>query len=1002
MRAVEATSDRDVFHSMDFARNSSSLARRASRVAVLCALVLALGPSRAAAAVAPGARFTRRAWTTDQGLPDNSILAIAQTQDGYLWVGTRGGLARFDGVRFVVFDQRSQPTWASETINALHVSRNGDLWIGTLDGGLLRMRSGVFARVDLPSPTVRALHEARDGTLWIAMDRGLARLRPGGRAEAAPSMAATYVYAFHEDPDGSVWLGTSNGLYVHRDGKYLPIGQELGVPAIPVYAVSRGRDHVLWVGTDGEGLFRVAGPRAQRMGLREIPVWSLLEDRRGNIWAATDHGLLNVRASGFSPVSSEHGLSGRVLGLFEDREGSVWVGTRYGGLICLSIGRVTSIGYERAYPSMLSVLEDAKGRIWFATAGGGLGRFDHNGETMYGAREGVASRIVGPILEDRDGRLWFGPRLGDKLQWIENDRVSSLPLQGTPAVLHQSVDGAIWIGTTGDGLYRLDRGRLKQWTTDAGLPSRAVRAMTDDGEGGLWLGTPRGLVRFRDGPRRVYTTADGLPSDRVMALYREPGGPLWVGTTGGLARLQNGRFTGYGLDQGLCDPQILAIADDGVGNLWMSSSRGLCRVARRELEEVASGARVTVGATAFGRADGMESAQCNGGYQPSVWKGADGRLWFPTVKGLAVVDPTSTEGSNPVIPPVSIEGVQADGRAVSLASPAHLAAGTSRIEIEYTALSFVAPERVRFRYRLTGFDQQWMDAGGRRRISYTNLPPGNYIFEVVACNNAGVWNRRGQRWQFAVAPFFYQRGSFYAVMAVLFFGLGCLLQAWRMRDLRVRNTLLAERAELSQEIHDHISQIMTGVVLQLDAASQTLARGPVACQPYIERASHLARQGIEETRSILRGLRKGPRPPISSQAALDEALADSVAPLIEGTGVRLRARRKGEPFLLSADARSDIFHVGQEAVTNALRHGQPREIEIVVAFEARGVRVTVTDDGRGFEPGRVLGGADGGLGLRGMARRVANRGGTLKVESEPGRGATVAAFFPRPAPKEQV
>ena len=332
-----------------------------------------------------------------------------------------------------------------------------------------------------------------------------------------------------------------------------------------------------------------------------------------------------------------------------------------------------------------------------------------------------------------------------------------------------------------------------------------------------------------------------------MALYREPGGPLWVGTSrGGLARFEHDRFTSYGPAQGLCDNQVLAILDDGLGNLWMSSSRGIFHVAKQQLNDVALGTRATVSCTAYGRADGMESAQCNGGYQPSGWRARDGRLWFPTVKGLVVVDPTRRHATNVVAPPVWIEGVQADGQSVPVVGAPRLPAGTKRLEIDYTALSLVAPEKVRFRHRLSGFDSQWVEADTRRRISYTNLRPGNYRFEVIACNNDGVWNEQGARWDFRVAPFFYQTGWFYGTCALLVLAIGWGLHTLRVRDLRLRNAVLAERTQLSQEVHDHISQIMTGIGLQLDAATESLAHNSSASASYLDRANRLTRQGIEE------------------------------------------------------------------------------------------------------------------------------------------------------------
>nr|MCU0255880.1 histidine kinase [Vicinamibacterales bacterium] len=904
---------------------------------LLLALLAAVAPALGASAPEPArdvtlpaaSGMTTRTWDTDEGLPDASVMAIAQTRDGYLWIGTRGGLARFDGVRFVTYDERTEAGWTSDHVDALAAGADGSLWIGLVDGGLLRHRDGRFEAVAVPSPTVRALHEARDGTLWAALDRGLARVRDGRLADLVGPFTGTYVYAFLEDPDGSMWIGASTGLWLCRAGSCGPMTEALGLPARPVQSLRRAADGTLYVGTAGAGLFRLRGPKAEPVAGETGPIWSVREDRRGNVWVATDNGLKSLQPAGLARAFPHHGLSGRVLALFVDREGSLWAGTRYGGLVRLTAGRATSIGHEFEHPSVLSVLEDRQGRIWFGMAGGGLGRLEGSRLASYGLREGLVSDIVGPVLEDREGRLWFGPRAGGRLQRIEHGTVRGLPLRGTPAAFHEDLEGALWVGTTGDGLYRLRAGQLTQWTTSDGLPSRAVRAMADDGEGGLWLGTPRGLVRFRDRPQAVYTTADGLLSDRVVALHREPEGPLWIGTARGLNRFEEGRFTAYGPEQGLCDNQVHAIVDDRLGNLWMTSSRGLFHVSRQQLDELARGQRTTVACTMLGTGDGMESAQFNAGYQPSGWRARDGRLWFPSVRGLVVVDPTRQHAANFEAPPVWIETARADGSDVALSGGTGLPAGTRRLEIEYTALSLVAPEKVQFRHRLQGFDSQWVEAGSRRRISYTNLPPGEYRFEVMACNNDGVWNEAGHHWAFRIAPLLHQTWWFKGAMGLLLAGAGLGLHALRVRDLRLRNAVLAERARLSQEIHDHISQIMTGIVLQLDAASQVLTQGGGTGAAYIARASRLARQGIEETRLILHSLREGAAVRVAGDTSLDEALAETVAPLVEGTGVRLHARRRGEPFPLPAGARDAIFHVGQEAVTNALRHGRPSTVDIL-------------------------------------------------------------------------
>jgi ligand-binding sensor domain-containing protein/signal transduction histidine kinase len=936
-----------------------------------------------------------RTWTAIDGLPNNTVTAVTQTTDGYLWLGTRRGLARFDGVRLVVFDRWTHPDWTSDTVTALAASGDGGLWVGMSEGGLLRLHGGVFAHLPLPSRTVRSLHEARDGTLWVGMDRGLARVRRPDLIEVVASFDEIYVHAIEEAPDGTLWLGTSVGLYVQRGNGFARVDPPAGVPpGDEIYAVRRAADQAIWVGTERGRLYRLSGSGATLVADEPGPIRSILEDHHGVIWVAGEHGVKYVDEARLQWAPGEHAAVQRADVLFEDREGTVWVGRRFGGLMRLTAGQATSIGHDLEHPSALSVLEDRRGVIWFGTAGAGLGRLEDGELTSLATCESPAPDSVGPILEDRRGRLWFGPQAGNALCWIESGRIRSMPVAGVAVSLHEDPGGALWVGTLADGLYRLSKGRLSHWSTRDGLPSRAVRAMADDGRGGLWLGTPRGLVRFSGRPGETYTVADGLRSNRVMALYQEPEGPLWIGTSrGGLARFEHGRFTNYGTDQGLCDDQVLAILDDRLGNLWFSSERGVFRASKAQLNEVAAGRRDRVACTAFGRGDGMSSEQCNGGIQPSGWRARDGRLWFPTVAGLVVIDPAAAGSGNQVPPPVHIETVEADGHAIPLAESSRLPAGTRRVEIDYTALSLVAPEKMQFRYRLSGFDGEWVEGGTRRRVSYVGLPPGRYRFEVIASNNDGVWNEAGDQWAFRIDPYFHQTAWFYGLMALAVASAALWLHLLRVRSLRLRSAVLTERAHLSHEIHDHVSQIMTGIVLQLDAASQTLSQNADASRPYITRAGRLARECIEETRLILRTLGDSAIREPRKNARLDDAIAASATPLLEGTGIRLRVRTSGVPFTPPPVARHEVLRVAQEAVTNAVRHGAARNIDILVAFGPRGVSLTVEDDGTGFDVETVRDG-HAGLGLKGMAERVAEVRGTFEVRSRPGRGTTVAAFIP--------
>ena len=550
----------------------------------------------------------------------------------------------------------------------------------------------------------------------------------------------------------------------------------------------------------------------------------------------------------------------------------------------------------------------------------------------------------------------------------------------------------MWVGTTGAGLYRWGAEGPERFTLQGGEDT--IRAIGSDQRDGLWLGTSEGLVHLAGPDLRGQTAVAGLRGGEVSSLYQEPGGPLWLTTPRGLVRLAGEHLTHYGVNEGLCSNAVHTVLDDGLGMLWLGSNHGILRVPKQELEELAQGIRARVSCTAYGRGDGMESAECHGGYQASGFRGRDGRLWFATLKGVVSVDPASLEPTNVLLPPVVIERAQIDGHALSLRSPGQLPAGARRLEIDYTALSLVASEKVRFRHRLLGFDNDWVDAGARRTVSYTNLPPGDYSFQVKACNNDGAWNQEGAIWDLRVAPFFHQTRWFWGCVVFGACALALALHHLHARGLRLRNALLSERARLSQDVHDSLSQIMTGVILQLDVAQTMLGDGPQASRPYLERATQLARQGMEEMRRTLRGL-----PPSAEleHTDLTSALRQRGLPLIEGTSVKLQVKEEGEPRRLPASVEHELFQVGQEALTNALRHGRPSEIQVLVGYEADGVRLSVRDDGRGFE--RAEGERVGGLGLAGMERRVSAQRGTFEVRSSVGAGTTVSVFLPFASPE---
>jgi ligand-binding sensor domain-containing protein/signal transduction histidine kinase/CheY-like chemotaxis protein len=787
--------------------------------------VLALDPRKAIT------QYVHDVWQTKDGLPQSSITAIIQTRDGYLWLGTFGGLVRFDGMQFTVFDTSNTQALRSKRILALFEDRDGALWVGTENGGLSRFDQNrvttYTTRDGLPNDSVFSICQDREGTLWIATWDGLARLKDGTVQPYSTSEhnfrgRVSFVIT---DRHGSVWVGHGRQVMRLSDGTWTT-QMVIDPPEGWMNSVYADREGNLWIGTWGNGLYRrtrggwtVYGTRE---GLSHNRVTALVEDRDGNLWIGTEGGGLNRLKDGrLSSFTDKDGLPSRVVrALLEDREGSLWIGTEGGGLSRLKDGRLTSFTDKDGLvgSSLVPIYQDRAGALWIGAACGGLSRFQISDVgvqtdrlrtppaalgaptvvTTYTVQQGLPNNCVWALTGDREGNLWIGTHGGGLTRFKEGRFTSYTRADGLADSIVFSIyedrSGTLWIGTN-SGLTRFKDGRFITYRTADGLVNDSVRFITEDRSGALWIGTLGGLSRLQDG-KFTNVARDGLSHDHVRTIYEDRDGILWIGTYGGgLNRLKDGRFVHYTRKDGLYDDVVSQILEDDRGNFWMSGNRGIFRVRRDELNEFAEGRIKSVTSMAYGTTDGMKSHECNGGGQPAGCKTRDGRLWFPTTKGVVVIDPNDQK-TNPLPPPVVIEQVRINRQPVGLSRAVEIPPGRGDLEFYYTGLSFLAPEKVRFRYRLDGFDKEWIDAGARRVAYYTNIPPGRYRFRVIARNNDGVWNETGAALEFSVRPFFYQTGVFYALSAV-----AVVLAAWGFYRLRVRHLKARERglARLVQE-----------------------------------------------------------------------------------------------------------------------------------------------------------------------------------------------------------
>jgi ligand-binding sensor domain-containing protein/signal transduction histidine kinase len=976
---------------------------------VLVGLLLPLTLFRAGTASAlapekPISQFSHEVWQTENGLPQNTVHAVLQTRDGYVWVGTEEGLARFDGIRFTVFDKQNTPQLKSNYIRSLLEDGDGALWVGTAEG-LVRFAAGKFEAFNtgegLDGGNVEFTYADRAGTLWVATASGLSRFRQGtfAKLDGLEGLDKGNVETLFEDTEGVLWFGTSDGLSSLKDGKLSTFTTQDGLADNDVAAIAQGADGRLWLGTPN-GLTCLQGGTFKTYtaadGLPSDRISSLYADKEGSLWVGTSEGLSRFRDGRFTTYDAKDGLSSNIiLSIFEDGEGSLWVGTESGGLNLLKDKKFTTYTSKDGLSSDLvkAIYEDREGGLWVGTYGGGLDLLKDGKFTVYTSKDGLSSNIISALSEDGAGNLWVGTPDGlnrfsggkfnvyTSADGLSNDFVRSL---------YEDRRGNLWIGTRG-GLTRLRDGVFTIYTTEDGLPNDFIGTIQEDAKGSLWIGTLGGLSRLTDDKFTVYTTREGLSSDVVLSLYEDRGSDLWIGTNGGgLNRLRDGKFTAYTTRDGLFDDVVYRVLEDAQDNLWLSCNKGIFRVAKKELDDFADKRIASVNSVAYGTADGMLTRECSGGGHPAGWRGRDGRLWFPTIKGVAMIDPARIKiNSQP--PPVVIERINVDDESILPGQQVELSPGKTRFDFYYTGLSFVAPEKVRFKYRLEGFDKDWVDGGDRRVAYYTNLPPGAYRFRVIASNNDGVWNQAGASFAFYLKPLYYQTYWFY-VLCVL----ALALLAWQLYRFRVRRiegqfaAVLAERNRIAREIHDNLAQEILGISVQLEVVARTMGVSAETAGAHLDRARILVRNSIAEARRYVWDLR--------SQALekndLPAALSDTARRLTAETSVQAQVQVSGTFRPLTTDKENNLLRIGQEAVNNAVKHAGAGRILIHLKFDHRRVQLSVRDDGRGFDPAGQEASGRGHFGLLGMRERAAQIGGTLHIHSAPDEGTEVVVDVP--------
>ena len=908
----------------------------------------------------------------ENGLPQNTVQTLVQTQDGFVWLGTEVGLVRFDGNSFQVFDKNSRPALPGNDVRCLLATKDGALWIGTSDG-LARWKDGAIkpytTREGLPGNSIRALSLLQNGDVLATTEDGEAGLN-GDRV-----VPVAYDRLSSIDP-------RLEPIFATR----MTNGRQAQATNTEVTLLGEGKDMRWRVGHE------LPGSRVQ----------ALFADREGALWIGTNGGLVRYAEEKLQllPVTDPLATAS-ILSIMEDREGDLWAGTEAGGLHILRDQRFRTIGAREGLTSdnTTTVVEGAAGRLWIGTSGGALNAM-RRGEglagaaTIYAVSDGLLSDVILSLAAAQNGDLWVGTP--DGLNRLRGGAVDSFTsADGLPDDFIRSLladaDGSLWIGTrrglahwTDAAAAKHSGGHIVTFTQSNGLGSDLVGAMARDANGDLWVATFAGLSRLHAGKIQNYTTADGLSSNVVTALLARKDGTLLIGTQDHGWNLWDGKRFQAAKGDGLDRTTIHAILDDGGGHLWFATGNGIARCDCGSASNGMQGADCSHWME-FGAADGLRSRETATNSHPSAWRSRDGHLWFATPKGLVEVDPAHFP-VNAVPPPVAMERFSVD----DVDQPLHGAgsrvvvpAGHVHFQFDYAGLSFVAPQKVRYRYMLEGFDHEWTEAGPRRSAYYTAIPPGQYTFRVQAANNDGLWNITGTALTFELLPHFYQRSWFYVLIAAALVGLALLVQRRRLQRAEGEfRAVLGERNRIAREIHDTLAQGYVGISVQLEVMAELLRTNKAeAVAKHLDLTRGYVREGLEDARQSIWALR--------SQDSGENTLPVRLRRLVEASGgknVEASFNIHGAYRALPADTEREFLRVAQEAIQNVKKHARARHLFVQLQYGTGEIALEVRDDGKGFAAGESL---PGHYGLTGMRERAAAIGGTLEVTSEPGAGTAV-------------
>ena len=994
-------------------------------------------------------------WTGDNGLPDSSVTAIVQTPDGYLWIGTHNGLVRFDGARFVTFDPLNTPALKHARVDGLFVDPQGTLWVNTRDGSMTAWHNGVFTH-EWKGAQVSVVFSRSNQTFFASLTGELVcrtgDLDAHGGWQSIPLAGATAGYLYRQDSAGTIWYATRDGTLnriIETNSEPVSSKDYLNGERVNcLTADGRGRIWVgtekrilLWIGnhfedqtpTNGElvvntsfiactasnGYWVIADGKVRkymdRHWVAEAESWQELsqanvaflrayEDRDGGIWIRHyGLGLFHAKPNGGTQrVSAADGLPDNRVGTwYQDREGNVWVGVDRGGLVRLREKKFHVIGAAEGLfiPVVSTVCEDADTNLWIGTFGGGLNRLQNGKLTRFELSEGIDKRNFFSAYPDTQRRLWVSAGRED-LFLFEEGKFSQpkrpASVHGTKVILVDHL-GQAWVGRQG-GLACVSNGIVTSFGAWNGFDRKNIRALAEDRQGNIWIGAGEsGLYKFSNGKFTPYPMNDSLGSQAIWSLLPDANGTLWVGTfRGGLLRFKDGKFTRYTMQDGLPSDIVCQILDDGLGNLWIGSHKGIFYVPKDSFRDFDAGKIPSLPCRAYGLYDGLPTLECSGNYQPACWRGHDGRLWFATSKGLVSVLPDDLS-VNRRPPPVTIEEILVDGKLLATSSaslPFLISPGKHQLDFRYTALSFIAPDKVRFRYRLVGLDDAWVAADDKRSAHYGPLRPGEYSFKVIACNNDGIWNETGATFKLKVLPHFWQTWWFTFSMTTATIVVLSLIVRYnvktRMRKklerLEKAHAIQLERQRIARDIHDDLGAGLTQIMLQSSLASRD-ASGQT--QTDLNEISDNTRELVRKMDEIVWAV----TPEKDTLDSLITYIGKFVQEFCAAVQIRCRMDLPAQlpDIAVSTEIRHGLFLAVKEVMNNIAKHASATEASLQFKLQPDAVVFVITDDGVGLKAGngQTQDRLFSGRGLQNLKQRLEMIGGTCIVSATPDRGTQV-------------